>query len=113
MLICSDQLTLNDVLTLYTLIAYITLFGLSYYLFDNFKTTSEQLKCFYLRVRIETKGFAAWRYRAPSLTIVTLLTQAFSDLVILITDVYVEAEDVAIIGICIRIVVLVGFAKRI
>ncbi len=109
----SAQPKLSIVLMLYAFIAYATLLAQTCCLCRNFITGGGKINCFKLPLRTSKKRLAAWRSRAAALTIVTLVTQTFSDLVILIAGIFVETEHVAIIGVCIRIAVFVGFAGQI
>ena len=53
-----------------------------------------------------------WRTRAAYLVIVAMVTVSFSDIVVLAGGLFLDAENVAVIGVCIRLALLVGFFSQ-
>ncbi|MGI9570928.1 MAG: hypothetical protein ACR2PH_14610, partial [Desulfobulbia bacterium] len=113
LLALTNGITLKATLIIYALLSNVTMFGQFYFLTRNVVSGTEVKSWFASPDRQKRKRLAMWRSRASSLIIVTLVSLSFSDLVVVVAGLFVKTDDVAPIGIRVKIAVLVGFAGQI
>lgn len=105
LLVISHRLALADVLVAYLALAYLIAALQAYLLRPQ--------GVFPIRQSLrEQRPKQIWRRRAAILVIVTIFALAFADIVVLIAGLFMAPEDVAVVGICIRLAVLVGFVTQ-
>lgn len=106
----TGTLTLTEILLSYLLLAY-AIAGLQAYLLDPRPAAMLRPAPPARKPRIAAIA-PIWRRRAAALIIVTLFAVASADLVVLVAGLFLAPEDVAVVGVSIRLAVLVGFVTQ-